>query len=215
MRRSSCGRACHVPALSPIHKRSASDMNATNKQSQKKTRRGLSLGVLLLVLIHITQPALAFLGAAKNGCSGFEVDCCCSVDGVPQQAALQSSCCEEGQTDSEEDHLLPLEGDCDCRTIPLPIPSQDPLLPPERTEGLRENALSHWVRVHAESFANQLWGPPGASCAAGFESGVHRYPRVSEVNVGPLESHEWGARAWVLLVRGVSGLLAVLSVVRL
>ncbi len=193
----------------------ARKMTSAIKRTRQGARRGLTLGVMLLMFIQIAQPALAFLsrGGVSKDCGG-EMTCCCSGEELAREVEFVMSCCAAQEPEIEvASHEL--DTTCGCKTDPVPFPAPDPVVPPEGCDGLGESALAQWVRVHGEAISVQPYGPPETACARGVPGPPSGQVSVAKIPRGASGFGVGSAGAWVLLTRGVSGLLAVLSVVRI
>lgn len=90
----------------------------------------------------------------------------------------------------------------------------EPVLPPGRSDATGDGSPTDWVRTHAALSANTISGPPGMYLPPGVGAGIPGC--VSPHGAGASATTEvWSVGAWALLMRGVAGFLAVLSVARI
>jgi len=171
----------------------------------RRSQRSQFFAVFMFVILYVGQPALAFVTTATGPppCSVRGESCCC----VKKVETPKKSCCKPTQSDEEAP-----EQKCKCRMAPGEFPDQDPALPLSSSSPAGETALDYWVRVHAEISSCVLCGP----------SSMHDPPRVRDGTAGrvprlhqdSLTRQKSSLGAWMLAIRGVAGLLAVLSVCR-
>ena len=191
-------------------------MNTTLTRASSRTSRRQSFVVSFLVLLFIAQPALALVGVScsdHNCGSGAEHCCCESPAELPVQPVPEDSCCS--------DELEPLvsdspsaEEECSCRVDSTPVPAPEPALPPGGSESTGDGSPAEWLRTHAEIFSHTPCGPPGVHLPPGPDDGGAG--RVPGPRAGDFFANcSLRASVWALLTRGVSGLLAVLSVARI
>jgi len=95
-----------------------------------------------------------------------------------------------------------------------PIPAPDWAIPPG-SGATGDGSLSDWVRTHAKLFADMPSGPPGRHLPRdAMDGSAWRVP--PRTAGGSPQAHPIASvGAWALLMRGVAGFLAVLSVARI
>ncbi len=213
-----------------------------SKQAHMRRRRIHSLGVFLLVLMHVVQPLMALsqsgcanaIGASLTGGSGSDraEPCCCSAPSSVAQAVpveqseapgTEENCCASGDDEAvvvpghngdRGEEAQSVEAKCACRMDPVPDSAPDaPVLFLLHGE-LGEVALGEWVRTHAKLFASLAsWHPH-----LGFSPIVDDDWAAAEAQQGtPMDAspgHPGGTISWVLVVRGVGGFLAMSAVYR-
>lgn len=193
------------------------EMSATDLRAVKRTPRSQALGLALLVLAYVTQPALALASfrCADQGCGPVPARCCC-VGGteIATPAAPERGCCmseDPGATTPGGPSLR----ECKCRVDSTPFPAPGPVLPPKGSDPSGHGSATDWIRVHAELFACLPSGPPGGASppweCPGSTVGARPPDRVGD----PVLRQVASVGAWKLLARGAIGFLAVLSVARL
>lgn len=194
-------------------------MTVSTTRTSTHTRRSQVFAVLLLVFMYVVQPALVIAqsSCADTGCSSTSEDCCCVKEAQPEAPVVsEPSCCSqrEQRGETSEGHREPLaqpsaEG-CECRTDSTPAPTPEPALPLGAKDELNESSASEWLRIHSAVFTKlpcelpEGLQPPGR---------VMKQPAPGVVADSPAPRVS-RAGAWTLLLRGVSGLLAVIAVSR-
>jgi len=189
-------------------------MSAPYTRVSKRATRSQSFVVVLLVLMYMAQPALALLGlqCADHSCGAVSEHCCC--EGPAEPAASEDGCCSDEQPKPALPDSPSADEECGCRADPTPLPQPDPAVPPRAGDATGDGSPAEWLRVHAEIFSQILTGPPGAHLPPGVRFG--NAGRVPPPGTGdPSAGCVLSAGAWTLLMRGVSGFLALLSVARI
>jgi len=187
-------------------------MSTTLTRASSRTSRRQSFVVSLLVLLYIAQPALALVGVScsDHNCGSVAEHCCCeSPAELPVQPVPEDSCCSDELSEPLAADRPSAEEDCSCRVDSTPVPAPDPALPLGGSESTGDS-----LRTHAEIFSHTPSGPPWMHLPPGPDdraAGPVPLPRAGDF----FASRPLRASTWALLRRGVSGLLAVLSVARL
>ena len=176
-------------------------MNTT--QSTRK-RAMQFFAVMLLTVLHIGGPALAFVSAGTTAapCQADGQECCC----VTEVEVIESSCCSS-RSDDEQGPTNPSEEDCDCRVGSGELPEQAPAV----LLGVSEVSLSTWIRDCALQSATTVRGVDSIGTLMEVGTGTEHVPRLARADLARQVS---SVGAWKLLTRGVAGFLAILAVAR-
>jgi hypothetical protein len=194
------------------HGRGPKVMSSRPGMDSRRAPRAWSRVALLVLLVHLAQPALAGLLSAceEHACGSVTTaGCCCEEALAPEPETAEDGCCAEPDPDPR-----PAPEACSCRADPPPAPDPLPALPLGGSELAGERAPEALVRLYARISWQSLGAPLGAPPESREDQGARGRPGSAGAPGGPPGPRASSAGAWTLISRGIGGLLALLSVAR-
>jgi len=181
-------------------------------------RRRMFLFVSLM-LAYLAQPALALGGmqCSRGDCEQIE-RCCCGVEALlilaPSMGA-DEGCCSKKSVDLRGSSEPRAKSECECHLESAPLSTPSPAVPIGALDSTGANSASEWLRTRTVLASHTPSGPLGNQYPPGVCGPGALCPPCAGIGQLPELLPGSGVGAWVLLLRGVSGYLAALSVARL